>query len=106
MVSSSKIYNKEVTEDENNYYINDIAIMRPENDDFDPQSEEEQRRLEEDEEFRRRVRREILRVQSGEADEATERRSVRNARRPRRSRAAVGASVRGCCGSSSRATFW
>ena len=47
--------------------------MRPENDDFDPQSEEEQRRLEEDEEFRRRVRREILRVQSGEADEEIER---------------------------------
>lgn len=47
--------------------------MRPENDDFDPQSEEDLRRTEEDEEFRRRVRREILRVQSGEADEEIER---------------------------------
>ena len=47
--------------------------MLPENDDFDPQSEEDLRRLEEDEEFRRRVRREILRVQSGDADEEIER---------------------------------
>lgn len=46
--------------------------MRPENDDFDPHSEEDLRRMEEDEEFRRRVRREILRVQSGEADEEIE----------------------------------
>ena len=38
-------------------------------DEFNPLSEEELREREEAEEFRRRVRREILRVQSGEADE-------------------------------------
>lgn len=43
--------------------------MRPEEDEFNPLSEDEIREREEAEEFRRRVRREILRVQSGEADE-------------------------------------
>ena len=42
-------------------------------DEFNPLSEEELRRMEEDEEFRRRVRREVLRMQSGEADEDIER---------------------------------
>lgn len=42
---------------------------QPEGDEFNPLSEEEMREREEAEEFRRRVRREILRVQSGEADE-------------------------------------
>ncbi len=41
----------------------------PQEDEFNPLSEEELREREEAEEFRRRVRREILRVQSGEADE-------------------------------------
>ncbi len=43
------------------------------NDEFNPLTEEELRQMEEDEEFRRRVRREVLRVQSGEADEDIER---------------------------------
>lgn len=43
------------------------------NDEFNPLTEEELRRQEEDEEFRRRVRREVLRVQSGDADEDIER---------------------------------
>jgi len=43
------------------------------NDEFNPLSEEELRRMEEDDEFRRRVRREVLRMQSGEADEDIER---------------------------------
>lgn len=47
--------------------------MRPTNDDFNPLSEEELRRQQEDEEFRRRVRDEVRRVQSGEADEDLER---------------------------------
>lgn len=42
-------------------------------DEFNPLSEEELRRMEEDEEFRRRVRREVLRMQSGEADKDIER---------------------------------
>ena len=42
-------------------------------DEFNPLSEEELRRMEEDEEFRRRVRREVVRMQSGEADEDIER---------------------------------
>ena len=47
--------------------------MRPYNDEFNPLTEEEQRRIEEDDEFRRRVRDEVLRMQSGEADEDLER---------------------------------
>lgn len=47
--------------------------MRPTNDDFNPLSEEELRRQQEDEEFRRRVRDEVRRVQSGEAEEDLER---------------------------------
>ena len=47
--------------------------MRPTNDEFDPLTEEELRRLQEDEEFRRRVRREVLRMHSGEADTDIER---------------------------------
>lgn len=43
------------------------------NDEFNPLSEEELRRIEEDEEFRRRVRREVRRIQSGDADEDIER---------------------------------
>lgn len=39
------------------------------NDEFNPLTEEELRRMEEDDEFRRRVRREVLRMQSGDADE-------------------------------------
>ena len=46
--------------------------MRPQDDEFNPLTEEELRRLAEDEEFRRRVRREVLRIQSGEADEDIE----------------------------------
>ena len=42
-------------------------------DEFNPITEEELRRTEEDEEFRRRVRREVLRIHSGEADEDIER---------------------------------
>ena len=42
-------------------------------DEFNPITEEELRRAEEDEEFRRRVRREVLRMHSGEADEDIER---------------------------------
>ena len=47
--------------------------MRPTSDEFEPLTEEELRRLQEDEEFRRRVRREVLRMQSGEADTDIER---------------------------------
>ena len=47
--------------------------MRPNDDDFNPLTEDEIRRLQEDEEFRRRVRREVLRMQSGEADTDIER---------------------------------
>ena len=47
--------------------------MRPYNDEFNPLTEEEPRRIEEDDEFRRRVRDEVLRMQSGEADEDLER---------------------------------
>ena len=47
--------------------------MRCTNDDFNPLSEEELRRQQEDEEFRRRVRDEVRRVQSGEAQEDLER---------------------------------
>ena len=47
--------------------------MIPHNDEFNPQTEEELRRLEEDEEFRRRVRQEVRRIQSGDADEDIER---------------------------------
>ena len=47
--------------------------MRPYNDEFNPLTEEDVRRMEEDEEFRRRVREEVLRMQSGEADEDMER---------------------------------
>ena len=47
--------------------------MRPVNAEFDPLTEEELRRLQEDEEFRRRVRREVLRMQSGDADTDIER---------------------------------
>ena len=47
--------------------------MRPTNDDFNPITEEELRRQQEDEEFRRRVRSEVRRIQSGEADEDIER---------------------------------
>lgn len=47
--------------------------MRPNDDDFNPLTEEEIRRLQEDEDFRRRVRREVLRMQSGEADTDIER---------------------------------
>ena len=47
--------------------------MRPTNDDFNPVTEEELRRQQEDEEFRRRVRSEVRRIQSGEADEDIER---------------------------------
>lgn len=43
------------------------------NDEFNPLSEEDLRRMEEDDEFRRRVRREVLRMQSGDADEDIER---------------------------------
>ncbi|MBR4995178.1 MAG: hypothetical protein IKY82_03870 [Alistipes sp.] len=47
--------------------------MRPHEDEFNPLTEEEQRRIAEDEEFRRRVRREVRRIQSGEAAEDIER---------------------------------
>lgn len=47
--------------------------MRPYNDEFNPPTEEELRRQEEDDEFRRRVRDEVWRMQSGEADEDMER---------------------------------
>ncbi len=47
--------------------------MIPHNDEFNPLTEEEQRRMEEDEEFRRRVRNEVRRIQSGEAAEDIER---------------------------------
>lgn len=47
--------------------------MRPINDDFNPVTEEDLLREEQDEEFRRRVRREVMRMQSGEADEEIER---------------------------------
>ena len=47
--------------------------MRTVNDEFEPLTDEELRRLQEDEEFRRRVRREVLRMQSGEADTDIER---------------------------------
>lgn len=47
--------------------------MRPTTDEFNPLTEEELLRQQEDEEFRRRVRDEVRRVQSGEADEDLER---------------------------------
>ena len=47
--------------------------MIPTNDDFNPLTEEELRRQQEDEEFRRRVRDEVRRVNSGEAQEDIER---------------------------------
>lgn len=43
--------------------------MRPYNDDFNPPSEEELLRREREEEELRRIRREVLRINSGEADE-------------------------------------
>ena len=43
------------------------------NDQFNPLTEEDLRRREEDEEFRRRVRNEVRRIQSGEAAEDIER---------------------------------
>ena len=42
--------------------------MKPYNDEFNPLTEEDLRRREEDEEFRRRVRQEVRRIQSGDAD--------------------------------------
>ncbi|MBR5863591.1 MAG: hypothetical protein IKY76_03440 [Alistipes sp.] len=45
----------------------------PTNDDFNPLTEEDLRRQQEDEEFRRRVRDEVRRVNSGEAQEDIER---------------------------------
>jgi hypothetical protein len=47
--------------------------MMPTNDEFNPLTEEELRRQQEDEEFRRRVRDEVRRVQSGEAQEDIDR---------------------------------
>lgn len=47
----------------------DREELHLEDDEFNPLTEDEIREREEAEEFRRRVRREILRVQSGEADE-------------------------------------
>lgn len=47
--------------------------MKPYNDEFNPLTEEDLRRREEDEEFRRRVRNEVRRIQSGEAAEDIER---------------------------------
>lgn len=47
--------------------------MRPNNDEFNPLTDDDLRRMEEDDEFRRRVRSEVLRMQSGEADEDMER---------------------------------
>lgn len=47
--------------------------MMPTNDEFNPLTEEELRRQQEDEEFRRRVRDEVRRVQSGEAQKDIER---------------------------------
>ena len=47
--------------------------MIPTNDDFNPLTEEDLRRQQEDEEFRRRVRDEVRRVNSGEAQEDIER---------------------------------
>ena len=47
--------------------------MKPYNDEFNPLTEEDLRRREEDEEFRRRVRDEVRRVNSGEAQEDIER---------------------------------
>lgn len=47
--------------------------MKPVNDEFNPLSEEELRQQEEDELFRRRVRDEVRRIQSGEAQEDIER---------------------------------
>lgn len=47
--------------------------MRPQDDEFNPLSEEELRQRAEDEEFRRRVRREVRRIQSGEAADDIER---------------------------------
>lgn len=47
--------------------------MMPVNDEFNPQSEEELRQMEEDELFRRRVRDEVRRIQSGEAQKDIER---------------------------------
>ena len=45
----------------------------PTNDEFNPLTEEELRRQQEDEEFRRRVRDEVRRVQSGEAQDDIDR---------------------------------
>ena len=47
--------------------------MKPYNDEFNPLTKEDLRRREEDEEFRRRVRNEVRRIQSGEAAEDIER---------------------------------
>ena len=79
-------------------------------DEFNPLSEEELREREEAEEFRRRVRREILRVQSGEADEDIARDREQEAEEQREREEAEQRTARKrsrlSSGRYSRATFW
>ena len=76
---------------------------------FDPVTDEERAAREREEELARRIRREVLRVQSGEADEEirADRERERPKRRPgRRSSARRSAAARTSSGSSFRAIFW
>ena len=75
---------------------------------FDPVTDEERAAREREEELARRIRREVLRVQSGEADEEIRAdREREQAEEPgRRSSARRSAAARTSSGSSFRAIFW
>ena len=68
---------------------------------FDPVTPEEQARREQDEEFARRVRREVLRMERGEAEEDIradeEREAEERAEAEERGRAAAGRALSGSC---------
>ena len=76
---------------------------------FDPVTDEERAAREREEELARRIRREVLRVQSGEADEeirADREREQAEGRPGRRSSARRSAAARTSSGSSFRAISW
>ena len=73
---------------------------------FDPVTDEERAAREREEELARRIRREVLRVQSGEADVPTGSGSRPKRRPGRRSSARRSAAARTSSGSSFRAIFW
>ena len=76
---------------------------------FDPVTDEERAAREREEELARRIRREVLRVQSGEADEeirADREREQAEEEAGRMSRARRSAAARKSSGYSFRAIFW